>query len=249
MTEPPSAGAGAHSRGLPLQIRLVCATRLDSEAFFREAPLGRSLQFYRTYPQLQRIELRLFSNNRTGLPALYNTAISEAAADPAVLVFVHDDVHLSDFYWADRLHEGLRAFDILGLAGNRRRVPGQPTWMHVNRAFEQDSFDNLSGVLGHGNGFPDLTQLSVYGPPGQQVALLDGVLLAARSDTLHRARVQFDPRFPFHFYDLDFCRQAELAGLRMGTWGLSLIHASGGRLGTSEWSATYEEYLRKYGEA
>jgi len=30
----------------------------------------------------------------------------------------------------------------------------------------------------------------------------------------------FDPRFQFHFYDLDFCRQAEQRGLKMGTWAL-----------------------------
>jgi hypothetical protein len=47
-------------------------------------------------------------------------AIREAATDPAILVFIHDDVHLLDFYWPTRLHHGLAKFDILGLAGNRR---------------------------------------------------------------------------------------------------------------------------------
>jgi GT2 family glycosyltransferase len=230
------------------QIRLVCATRLSSEEFFKKSPLGRSLQHYRTFPQHQRIELRLFSDNREGLPGLYNRAIDEAARDPAVLVFLHDDVHLSDFYWASRVHEGLQVFDIIGLAGNRRRVPAQPSWIHLNPAMERDDFANLSGVLGHGTGFPGLTELSVYGLPGQEVKLLDGVLLAVDSTALQRSGVRFDARFRFNFYDMDFCRQAEIAGLRMGTWGISLVHESAGAFQSADWSSAYESYLDKYGE-
>lgn len=229
-------------------IRLVCATRLSSDDFFKTTPLGRSLRHYRTFPQHQRIELRLFSDNREGLPGLYNRAIGEAARDPAVLVFLHDDVHLSDFYWASRVHEGLRAFDVIGLAGNKRRLPAQPSWFHANAAMARDDFANLSGVLGHGTGFPELTELSVYGLPGQEVKLLDGVLIAVHGDVLQRSGVRFDPRFRFNFYDMDFCRQAELAGLRMGTWGISIIHESAGAFGSSDWLHEYGTYLAKYGE-
>jgi GT2 family glycosyltransferase len=244
----PDLQSPVQSAGAVPQIRLVCATRLSSDEFFKTAPLGRSLRHYRTFPQHQRIELRLFSDNREGLPGLYNRAIDEAARDPAVLVFLHDDVHLSDFYWASRVHEGLHAFDVIGLAGNRRRLPAQPSWIHVNAAMERDDFANLSGVLGHGTGFPELTELSVYGVPGQEVKLLDGVLLAVHSDVLQRSGVRFDARFRFNFYDMDFCRQAERAGLRMGTWGISLVHESAGAFRSADWSSAYESYLNKYGE-
>ena len=231
-----------------LPIRLVCATRMSSDDFFRKAPLGRSLRYYRTFPQHQRIELRLFSGNQEGLPALYNLAIDEAARDRAALVFVHDDVYLNDFYWASRVHEGLRAFDVIGLAGNKRRLPAQPSWFHKNATMERDDFANLSGVLGHGAGFPELTELSVYGLPGQEVKLLDGVLIAARCEALQRSGVRFDPRFQFNFYDMDFCRQAELAGLRMGTWAISVIHESAGAFGGGDWLRDYRSYLAKYDE-
>jgi len=230
------------------KIRLVCATRLSSEEFFASAPLGRSLPFYRSFPRGQWIELRLFPNNTTGLPDLYNTAIEESATDPAVLVFVHDDVYLSDFYWAQHILEGLNFFDIVGLAGNRRRAPAQASWMYLDESFRRDRDENLSGVLGHGNGFPDLIELSVYGPARQAVQLLDGVLMAVRSQALVGSMLRFDPRFRFHFYDMDFCRQAEERKLRMGTWTVSVVHGSAGRLGGDEWRANYREYLRKYKE-
>ena len=77
---------------------------------------------------------------------------------------------------------------------------------------------------------------------------MDGVLLAIRSQTLIERGLRFDPRFQFHFYDMDFCRQAELRQLRMGTCAMSLVHASAGELGSPGWFAAYREYLAKYGE-
>jgi hypothetical protein len=118
-------------------------------------------------------------------------------------VFTHDDVHLSDYYWAQHLLEGLREFDIVGIAGNRRRAPRQAFWMYLNDRFQRDEDQNLSGVLGHGEGFPNLKELSIYGEPCQECKLLDGVLLAVRSQTLIEHDLWFDPRFKFDFYDLD----------------------------------------------
>jgi len=230
-------------------IRFVCATRATRKEFFSSAPLGRSLPLYQTFPKRQTIELRLFADNTEGLPGLYNTAIEEAKSSPAILVFIHDDVYLSDYYWADRLHQALRAFDIVGLVGNCRRVPRQASWMYLDQQFTCDNYDNFSGVLGHGDPFPNLKELSVYGEPGREVKLLDGVLMAVRSETLIDHGLRFDPRFRFHFYDMDFCRQAELRQLRMGTCAMSLVHASAGRLGNDDWSCAYRDYLAKYGEA
>jgi tetratricopeptide (TPR) repeat protein len=230
------------------KIRFVSATRLSQEAFFKTAPLGRSLPVYRSFPKRQVIELRLFANNQEGLSIIYNAAIEESKSDPAILIFIHDDVYLSDYYWAEHLHDALGHFDLVGLAGNRRRVPRQASWMFLDDQFTRDNYDNLSGVLGHGDPFPNLRQLSDYGEPGQEVKLLDGVMLAARSQTLIERDLKFDPRFKFHFYDLDFCRQAEMRGIRMGTWAISVVHASAGTLGVDAWRAAYGDYLAKYGE-
>lgn len=242
-----SGPARAHP-AVPEKIRLVCATRLSVDQFFAMAPLGRSLPFYQTFPPRQQIELRLFKENTQGLPTVYNIAIEEARANPAILVFIHDDVYLTDYYWAEPLHDGLKSFDIVGLAGNRRRVPGQASWMYLDRQFQRDHDENLSGVIGHGESFPNLKELSVYGPPCQPVKLLDGVMLAVRSQLLIESDLRFDPRFTFHFYDLDFCREAERRGIRMGTWAISIVHASAGRLGGKAWRTAYYQYLKKYGE-
>lgn len=233
-------------RRSPETVRVVTATRGSQEAFFTQSALGRSLSAYRGYPRGQRLELRLFADNQKGLPTVYNRAIEEARESPAILVFMHDDVYLTDCNWTERLLDGLDEFGIVGIAGTRRRVPRQPSWMFLDEAMKKPDREFLSGVVGHGKGFPNLQQLSVYGEPGQTVKLLDGVLLAARSQMLLATKLKFDPRFDFHFYDLDFCRQAELRSVRMGTVAVSAVHESGGCLGSEQWRTAYAAYLKKY---
>lgn len=226
---------------MALKFRLVCATRESRDGFFANTALGRSIPSV-VAPYA---ELTLFDRNATGLPSLYNAAIRDAAANPAVLIFIHDDIHLCDFFWPYHLLAALRAFDIVGLAGNKRRVPRQPSWAFVDDRFTWDDRSNLSGLVAHGKLFPP-DNVRNFGPPGQEVKLLDGLLLACRSEILLANDVFFDERFDFHFYDMDFCRQAETKGLRMGTWALSVIHESRGLLGSPVWRAAYAQYLEKW---
>jgi GT2 family glycosyltransferase len=224
------------------KFRIVCATR-ESRERFGVTMLGRSLALY-PYPW---VELRLFPENSSGLPALYNLALRESLEDPAILVFVHDDVSFLDFFWPNHLHEALRHFDVVGLAGNKRRVSGQPAWRFIDERLTRDDRENLSGIVAQGPEWPP-RYVGYYGAPYQAVKLLDGVLLAAASETLLSRELFFDERFDFHFYDLDFCRQAELKGLRLGTCTVSVLHASDGQFGSTSWRASYRQYLSKWGD-
>ena len=225
------------------RIRVTCATRKSREEFFSGTALGRSLS--RQMPQ--GVELRLFPRNTQGLPAVYNVAISECQQEDVALLFIHDDVHICDFYWADRLLEGLEAFDVVGLVGNRRRVAAQPAWCFMDEKLTRDQHENFSGVIGHGSALaPEC--IDAFGPSRQAVKLLDGVFMAVKSSTLRSKSLRFDERFDFHFYDMDLCRQAERAGLTMGTWPISVIHESTGNFGGAHWLEAYLGYLEKWGE-
>ena len=226
-----------------LPIRFVCATRETKDSFFDKTSLGRTLSVFRFLGPIE-IQTRIFFQNSEGLSAVYNTAIRESEKDPAILVFVHDDVCLCDFYWPDHIYNSLKHFDLVGLAGNKRRMPGQPSWAFIDGTFTWDALENLSGVVGHGRGFP--CAMSVYGPPAQEVKLLDGLMLFCRSDLLHEKGLMFDERFTFHFYDLDLCRQAEQKGIKMGTWPISAVHESDGSFGSESWLQGYKTYLDKW---
>jgi GT2 family glycosyltransferase len=225
------------------KVKIVVATRATEADFYQTTATGRSLRLYKA-PFL---EVCLFPENKLGLPKIYNSVIDQSANDPAMLVFAHDDLHILDFFWIGELFNGLSYFQILGMAGNIRRIPRQPGWAFIDTNFTWDSPENLSGVVGHGQGFPP-SSLSVFGPPRQQVKLLDGLLLCASSKTLNDNNLRFDERFDFHFYDMDFCRQAEQKDITCGTWSLSLIHESGGSFGTESWLSAYQKYLEKWGD-
>lgn len=219
-----------------------------SEAdFFTRTALGRSLRFFSNYKHL--FEVRVFGNNTSGLPVVYNQAISETEHDPRILVFVHDDIYIPDLFWPKRIVDALDIFDIAGVAGNTRRTPRQPSWALIfeGQKIVWDSPENLSGAVSHGRGFPP-SQVDIYGQPRQEVKLLDGLMLIARSETLHNHQLRFDPRFDFHFYDLDLCRQAEIKGLKMGTWDISVVHESDGSFGGENWRNSFLTYLEKWQE-
>jgi GT2 family glycosyltransferase len=224
------------------KYRFVVATRSSAKEFGQTA-LGRSLAQFR-FPFMQ---VQVFEKNTLGLPKVYNQAIEMSQQHPAVLVFIHDDIHLIDHHWHERLLNALEQFDVVGLAGNKRRVPRQPGWAFVTETLMWDFPENLSGVVGHGKGFPPEV-VSYFGPCLQEVKLLDGLFLACDSRKLLEHNLRFDERFDFHFYDLDFCREAEKRGLRMGTAPISVIHQSGGSFNSPAWKAGYAKYLDKWGE-
>jgi hypothetical protein len=87
-----------------MKIRLVIATRVNEKDFFEKTATGRSIAIRR--PEF--VEVRLFSNNKMGLSKLYNQAIFEAINNPAILIFIHDDIHILDYYWFDRVKEAIK---------------------------------------------------------------------------------------------------------------------------------------------
>lgn len=225
------------------QICVISASKLTQEDFWLRSALGLSLT--RLMRQGESIQIDIAFENTRGLPEIFNEAVTRAP-DAAVLVFIHDDVWIDEDHFSLAVVAGLTRFDVIGVAGNKRRVPGQPGWCFVNEAFAWDEKTNLSGRVGHGvNAFG---VVSDFGEVPAACELLDGVFLAVRKHNLMQHQVQFDGKFDFHFYDLDFCRTARQAGLQLGTWGIQLTHQSGGAFGMPNWQEMYKVYCDKWHE-
>ena len=221
-------------------IDIVSATRHSEADFWKSSALGISLQ---RVARDGRFRAHVAFENRRGLPAVYNARIDADDASER-LIFVHDDVWLDDYFVAHRVVEGLEAFDVIGVAGNRRRIRLQPAWMFPDASLARDDARNLSGAVAHAK--HPFGPVSFFGSTPAECELLDGAFLAAKRDTLRAHRVRFDERFDFHFYDMDFCRTARQQGLRLGTWPISLTHQSGGAFGNLAWIDKYESYLAKW---
>jgi GT2 family glycosyltransferase len=224
-------------------IEFVSATRMTRDDFWEKSALGRSLLRIDATDH-DRWVARVAFENRRGLPEVFNERIRESAHD--VLVFVHDDVWIDDFFICDHLEEALHEFAVVGVAGNRRRVARQPAWhfVRVTTEFVWDEPANLCGAIAHGA--QPFGPVSRFGPTYEECELLDGVFIAARRGTLTEHGVLFDTRFKFDFYDVDFCRSARAKGLRLGCWPIALTHQSAGMFGSASWQASYAAYLEKW---
>lgn len=222
-------------------VEIVSATRQSKQDFPTKTPLGLSLGRLSTKGGLK---VRICCNNSLPLPTVYNASIESKDQPADIIVFVHDDVWIDDYFAIDRIREGLEKFDIVGLAGNRRRVPNQPAWPWVDDKFSGDNPANLSGAVAHGK--HPFGKVAWYGVAPAECELLDGLFLAARRSALVEREVRFDPQFAFHFYDLDFCRTARSRGLRLGTCPIAVTHQSGGNFRSPQWKEGLERYREKW---
>ena len=228
------------------KLRIVSATRLPESAFWKSSALAQSLSGWR---HDSRLIFDIAFENTASLPSVYNVALAVAAADECVL-FVHDDVWFQDSLWLEKVRAALKRFDVVGVAGTRRRVKGQPAWLYSKVCLETGQAvldrDYLSGAVAQG-AHPATAQAVVYGPAPASCELLDGVFIAFLAGRVRRSSVKFDERFSFHHYDLDFCRRARASGLSVGTWPIDLVHQSGGAIDES-WRRSRDLYLKKWGE-
>src|SRR5450432_4438741 len=127
-----------------MQIEIISATRYSLADFQKKSELGQSLERMAD----PAIGLRLVIENKRGLPAVYNDSIAAAGAGN-ILVFMHDDVWIDDYFFAQRVIDGLAAFDLIGVAGNKRRNAAQPTWQFLDSDFTPDKPENLIGHVAH----------------------------------------------------------------------------------------------------
>jgi len=222
-------------------IEVITATRLSEQDFWNTSALGISLK---RIGYGNNLVLGAAFNNKRGLSSLYNDYITADTGND-IIVFIHDDVWIDDCFFVDRIVEGLKSYDVIGVAGNQRTVPFQMGWGYIDNKFTIDDRANLSGLIAHGQ--QPLGQISSFGVVPAACELLDGLFLAANKTALKKSGVLFDPQFNFHFYDLDFCRTARQHGLRLGTWPICLTHQSSGAFGSEEWQKTYRAYIKKWG--
>lgn len=225
-----------------MSVVMVSATRHSQESFWSQTALGQSLA---RLGSERNLAARIAFSNRLGLSSVYNLGIA-ACGKGDTICFVHDDVWIADHYFPLRVLEGLAAYDIIGVAGNRRRRSMQPSWAFIDVSFRWDDREFLSGAIAGGRG--PFGPVTVFGEAPAECELLDGVILCAKVDTLCRHKLSFDERYAFHFYDLDFCRSARSRGLRLGTWPLSISHQSGGGFQSPDWRAGFERYVAKWGD-
>jgi Glycosyltransferase like family len=222
-------------------VSVVSATRLPEREFWKKSALGQSLA---RLCSDRRLRFHITFENKEGLPDIYNHHLLNATSQ--YIVFIHDDVWIDDFFLVDRVIDGLSHYNVIGVIGSIRRLKNQPSWAFIDTNLTWDERSYFSGAIAHGD--HPLGEVVSFKSPPADCELLDGVFIAACRCTLVERGITFDPRFKFHFYDMDFCRTVREKELRIGTWPICLTHQSGGAFGSEAWRESLCEYLKKWGD-
>jgi len=61
-------------------------------------------------------------------PCMLLSLRSKAAFSDRLVLFVHDDVYIDDYFIRQRLNDALIKFDVVGVAGNKAPDLRQPSW-------------------------------------------------------------------------------------------------------------------------
>lgn len=185
-----------------------------------------------------------YGNNNRSLPEVYNEGIQKCIKNNInYAIFVHDDVFINCFDFNYRLGCSLfKNYDVVGLAGNTQITLKEPVLWHL-----MTSRENLRGCVAHGKDSTEYMYTS-FGPIPSRAMLIDGVFIAVNLKNLPDT-VRFDEKIPskFHFYDLCFSLDCNLAKVKVGVVDIPIIHNSPGlRNMSDEWKQGQKYFLEKY---
>jgi hypothetical protein len=192
----------------------------------------------------EKIELNLeLGNVEIGLSEYYNKCIDKYAKNCEYLIFVHDDVEFINMDLAYQIREGMKRFDVLGVAGCRNPQIKEANLWHL-----MSTKHELCGFAGHtcsetGNEL----YITSFGPTPCRVAMIDGVFMAIKCEKILKTKTRFDETFRFHHYDLDFSLSCNLNKVRIGTYPILINHSSPGlREVTEDWKQSNNYFREKW---
>ena len=189
------------------------------------------------YKKLEVIEK--INNGNKSLSEVYNEILSESKTD--IVVICHDDIYFDTNSWYPKLlkHFEKSDFGIIGMAGttsmptngmwwkDRKKMVGIVNHEHEGKKWESKYADSV------GNGIIE-------------TVIVDGLFIA-----IHKKRIkkQFNENFKgFHFYDVSFCFDNHLEGVKVGViTNIRITHKSIGQT-NEQWEENRKVFEKTYEE-
>jgi len=202
--------------------------------------VGENQLITRTYSD----RVHLINNNTLSLAKVYNQFIIPENKD-YYLIFAHDDLIIEDALLVDKINEAMKTYDVIGLAGIKAPIAIKPPCLwHL-----MGNKNQYSGAVAHFDKNSEKRFMTSFGITPERVILLDGVFLAINTKRILESGLRFDENNPanFHFYDLNFCLDANNLGLKLGTYPIYCTHKSHGlEKPTNDWINGQNYFLSKY---
>jgi hypothetical protein len=180
------------------------------------------IEYLKKSSGFKKIEVIEKINNGTkSLAQTYNEILSESKTD--IVVLCHDDIYFDTNSWYHKLikHFDKSDFGIIGMAGTTY-MPASGMWWEDRR--------KMIGIVNHESEGKKWT--SKYADDLnnniKQTVIVDGLFIA-----IHKKRIKqnFNEDFKgFHFYDIPFCFENHLSGVKVGViTNIRITHKSIGQ--------------------
>lgn len=179
------------------------------------------------------------NNGEKSLAQTYNEILSEAKTD--IVVLCHDDIYFDTSSWYHKIvkHFDKSDFGIIGMAGTTY-MPSSGQWWEDRR--------KMIGIVNHEH--EGKKWASKYSEDLnnniKQTVIVDGLFIA-----IHKKRIQknFNEEFEgFHFYDIPFCFENHLSGVKVGViTNIRITHKSIGQT-NEQWEKNRVLFSEKYKE-
>ena len=218
---------------------LIAVATQSTRAEFINSRLSKSLHHHEENT-ITTFDLQPTYKNTSGLCKVYNNYLTpENFKKYDCILFIHDDVFIDSINFLVEIRNLFKqGFDVVGLAGGSKLQVKKPCLWHLLCKPE-----SLSGVVSHYQTKTDYST-TIFGETPKEVVLLDGLFLAVRTKSMAKEKIKFDTNIKgFHHYDLKFCLDCHIAGLRLITAPIHVIHESPGLLNHTEEYSKSEDYF------
>ena len=191
------------------------------------------------YKKIEVIEK--INNGEKSLSQVYNEILEESKTD--IVVLCHDDIYFDTTAWFHKIEKHFEKSDygILGVAGTTH-MSETGRWWETNRR------KNMIGIVNHESGGKKWTSKysEEFGNNIRETVIVDGVFIAVNKQ---RIKTNFIEEFNgFHFYDISFCFENHLKGVKVGViTNIRITHKSIGQT-NEKWEENRELFVKKYGE-
>lgn len=179
------------------------------------------------------------NNGEKSLSKIYNEILNEAQTD--IVILCHDDLYFDTTAWYSKIlkHFEKTDFGILGVAGTTY-LPSSGQWWEKRR--------KMIGIVNHehqGKKWESKYSESL-GNSISETILVDGLFIAVKKTNLKKF---FNEEFTgFHFYDVSFCVDNYLEGVKIGVISnIRITHKSIG-MTNEQWENNRKIFVDKYAD-
>lgn len=190
---------------------------------------------------LKGVQVIPFENPGThSLTEAYNIILEQAEND--IIVLCHDDIYFEKGNWGNKVLKHFKRnpdYGVIGVAGSKY-MPNSGMWWEIPT--------EMFGVVNHEHEGKKWT--SKYSEPKgnklDQTVLVDGLFMVVNKPNL---KTQFNEEVKgFHFYEVDFCFQNFLQGVKIGVfYDVRITHKSIG-MTNEQWDKNRQQFVETYKE-